>query len=174
MQVKIIGKNIEVTEAIREKIESNLKIIDKYFENKELHADVSVRTYPVGQKIEITIQIDKDHVVRQEVMEDDLYDAINKATDRMERQIKKFKGRITGKQNKKETFNLFAEINSDDTAKKIVRRKTFENKLMTEEEALLQFELSNHDFYIFIDSEDEQTKILYKRKDQEYGIILVD
>lgn len=174
MKIQIVGKNITVTEAIEAKIKSNLSALDKYFNNADLNANVLVRTYPVGQKIEITINIDKDHTLRQEVQENDLYDAINKATDRLERQIKKFKGRIVGKKNKIETLNLFAETTSDEKIKKITKRKTIENKLMSEEEAILQFELVGHDFYLFIDAETEVNKIIYKRKDKEYGIIELD
>lgn len=174
MKIQIVGKNITVTEAIEAKIKSNLSALDKYFNNADLNANVLVRTYPVGQKIEITINIDKDHTLRQEVQENDLYDAINKATDRLERQIKKFKGRIVGKKNKIETLNLFAETTSDEKIKKITKRKTIENKLMSEEEATLQFELVGHDFYLFIDAETEVNKIIYKRKDKEYGIIELD
>lgn len=171
MKYKIVGKNIEVTEAIENAIVSEMESIDKYFKNKELEADVVVRTYPVGQKIEISISMDKDHVLRQEEVADDLYDAIRTATKKMERQVRKFKDRITDNSKKESILSLFSDGKEDVKRSKITKRKEFEDKLMTEEEAILQFELVGHDFYVFTDADTELTKVLYKRKDNEYGVI---
>ena len=57
--------------------------------------------------------------------------------------------------------------------RKIIKRKEVEGKPMTEEEALLQFEILGHDFFVFEDFEEEVNKIIYRRKDNEYGIIEV-
>ncbi|MFV0289246.1 MAG: ribosome hibernation-promoting factor, HPF/YfiA family [Mycoplasmatales bacterium] len=172
MKVRIIGKNIEVTEAIKNAVEEQLQILDKYFVDKELQADVVVRTYKVGQKIEITVNMDKDHTLRQEEVQDDLYDAITLAVKKMERQVRKFKNRLVEFNNKKEIIGMFLEQDIVEDIPKITKRKQLDdNKLMTEAEAILQFELVGHDFFIFEDANTEITKVLYKRKDQEYGII---
>ncbi|MFV0288800.1 MAG: ribosome hibernation-promoting factor, HPF/YfiA family [Mycoplasmatales bacterium] len=172
MKVRIIGKNIEVTEAIKNAVEEQLQILDKYFVDKELQADVVVRTYKVGQKIEITVNMDKNHTLRQEEVQDDLYDAITLAVKKMERQVRKFKNRLVEFNNKKEIISMFLEQDITEDIPKITKRKQLDdNKLMTEAEAILQFELVGHDFFIFEDANTEITKVLYKRKDQEYGII---
>ncbi len=172
MEVKIIGKNIEVTDAIQSAIEEQLGALDKYFANKELKANVVVRTYNVGQKVEITIQMDKDHTLRQEEVREDLYDAINAAVKKMERQVRKFKNRLVDFKHKKNVMDMFAEQDIQEDVAKVTKRKLLDdNKLMTEDEAILQFEIIGHDFFIFEDANTEITKVLYKRKDQEYGII---
>ncbi len=53
----------------------------------------------------------------------------------------------------------------------IVRRKEVEFKPMEEEEAIMQMELSNHDFFVFKNAEEKCTSVVYKRKDGKYGII---
>ncbi len=172
MEVRIIGKNIEVTEAIQNAVKDNLQVLDKYFVNKELNANVVVRTYNVGQKVEITIQMDKDHTLRQEEVREDLYDAIAVAVKKMERQVRKFKNRIVDFKNKKDIMSMFLDQEIKEDVAKVTKRKQLDDgKLMTEEEAILQFELIGHDFFIFEDANTEITKVLYKRKDQEYGVI---
>ncbi len=173
MKVVITGKNIEITDAIKNAIESSLAEVDKYFTSKELEAKVLVRTYNVGQKVEIEIVMDKDHVIRQEETADDLYDAINSATRKIERQVRKFKSRLTDYSNKESISKMFSDEGGQEWHPKITKRKEFEDKLMTEAEALLQFDLIGHDFFIFTDANTLQTKVLYKRKDDEYGTIEV-
>ena len=69
-------------------------------------------------------------------------------------------------------FNLaFDETSDEDESRTIVKRKEIEMKPMSEEEAILQMELVDHDFYVFKDIKTEQVAIIYKRKDNNYGII---
>ncbi len=173
MRFEIIGKNIEVTEGIREAAYEALTGLEKYFASQEIDAKVLVRTYPVGQKVEVTLVIDGGQTIRQEVQHEDLYAAIDIAGKKLEKQIRKLKGRVTSsKRQAAGLAELLADFDSkDEPLQQITRRKELSNKPMTEEEAILQFELSGHDFYVFDDFEVDMVKILYKRKDGEYGII---
>ena len=175
MKLEIVGKNIEVTDGIRTAIESTVNELDKYFVNKELSTKVVVKTYPVGTKVEMTILVDADHTLRQEVMNDDLYYAIDQCGKKMERQLRKFKERVVSSKKQTIDINQFLvedlEVNKD--VRKIIKRKEVEGKPMTEEEALLQFEILGHDFFVFEDYQEEVNKIIYRRKDNEYGIIVV-
>ena len=175
MKLEIVGKNIEVTDGIRTAIESTVNELDKYFVKKELSTKVVVKTYPVGTKVEMTIIVDADHTLRQEVMNDDLYYAIDKAGKKMERQLRKFKERVVSAKKKNLDINqyLVAEFEQIKEPRKIIKRKEVEGKPMTEEEALLQFEILGHDFFVFEDFQEEVNKIIYRRKDNEYGIIEV-
>ncbi len=175
MRYEIIGKNIEVTEGIRTAAKDSLGELEKYFNDKDVTARVVVRTYPVGQKVEVTLVPIKGHAIRQEVIHENLYAAIDMAGKKLEKQIRKLKERVTTSNKRKKGFSeIYVESaiqESNDKLREITRRKTLENKPMTEEEAILQFELSGHDFYVFEDFEVELTKIIYKRKDGQYGII---
>ena len=173
MKLELVGKNIEVTEGIKLAVENALGELEKYFTNKDVSAHVVVKTYPVGSKAEFNIKIDANHTIRQEVMHDDLYAAISLAGKKIDKQIKKLNSRV--KEHAKDKAEIIKYFTSaaeqDNEPKKIIRRKELDNKPMSEAEALLQFEISGHDFFVFEDFKDDITKIIYKRKDNEYGII---
>ncbi len=175
MRYEIIGKNIEVTEGIRTAATDSLGDLEKYFNDKDVTARVVVRTYPVGQKVEVTLIPTKGHAIRQEVIHENLYAAIDMAGKKLENQIRKLKERVTSSKKRKKSFGEVYVENEigqhKEKLREVTRRKKLENKPMTEEEAILQFEMSGHDFYVFEDFEVEITKIIYKRKDGQYGII---
>ncbi|WOO87831.1 ribosome-associated translation inhibitor RaiA [Mollicutes bacterium LVI A0039] len=172
MKVELFTKNVEITEGIEENVKSSLSGLDKYFKDGELTAKVTIKTYSVGQKIEIELPIDDKHVLRQETVERDLYQAINVATDKLEKQIRKVKNRAADHQNERQVLlDYFADFESNEDVTKITKRKELELKPMSEEEAVLQFEIIGHDFFVFLDGRTSDTKLLYKRKDGEYGII---
>ncbi len=173
IKYEITGKNIEVTDAIHNAIIESLDNLDAYFADRDIIAKVVVRTYKVGQKIEVTFLVDHSVVARQEMTHDNLYAAIDLVGKKLEKQIRRINDRIASHKKRNESvakaFNI-TEDKKEDT-KTVSRRKTIVNKPMDEEEAILQFEIFGHDFFIFEDSKVETTKVLYKRKDGEYGII---
>ena len=123
-----------------------------------------------NQIIEITIPL-KSFILRSEESQEDIYAAVDKAVDKLERQIRKNKTRLMSKQAKTYDFS-FSEIEeADEEEEKIIKRKKIEVKPMDEEEAIIQMELLNHQFYMYKDSETNQTVVVYKRKDGGYGII---
>src|SRR5574344_1700496 len=152
MKFIIRGSKIEVTKAIKNYIEEKIGRLDKYFENpKEITANVVVRVKDIEQIVEVTIKTSK-FVLRGEERNKDLYAAIDLVSDKVERQIRKNKTKMQ----KKTTKNIFDEFNTnfdekDQDTSKIVKRKIIEMKPMSEEEAILQMNLVDHDFYIFND-----------------------
>ncbi len=173
MTLNIRGNKIEITNAIKSYIEEKLKKLDKYFEDPEtINASVVVRMSGIDQIIEVTIPI-KNAVLRAEERDKDLYAAIDFVSDKLERQIRKNKTRMHHKNNK-EMMNAFVDFNvseEESTEGTIVKRKTFDAKPMSEEEAMLQMSLLGHDFFIFKDSETNSSAVIYRRKDGNFGII---
>lgn len=170
MLLNIRGDKIEVTDSIKNYIEEKLKKLDKYFENPEdLKANIVVRTRGIDQIIEVTIPI-KKAILRAEETNKDLYAAIDKVTDKLERSIRKNKTKI--KRRKVENMDVFLDFEvEDEEEQKIVKRKQINNKPMSEEEAMLQMDLLDHDFFIFQNTETNNMSVIYKRKDNSYGII---
>ena len=107
MKVSIRGKNITLTEGIESKITNKLSTLDKYFiMSDNVEAKVLVRTYPTSQKIEVTIPTEYV-LLRAEVVDDDLYNAIDLVIDKLEGQIRKYKTKLSRKsKDKKLAFNL--------------------------------------------------------------------
>ena len=170
MLLNIRGDKIEVTDSIKNYIEEKLKRLDKYFENPEdLKANIVVRTRGIDQIIEVTIPI-KKAILRAEETNKDLYAAIDKVTDKLERSIRKNKTKI--KKRKVENMDVFLDFEvEEEEEQKIVKRKQINNKPMNEEEAILQMDLLDHDFFIFQNTETNNMSVIYKRKDNSYGII---
>ena len=173
MKITVRGKNITITEGIESKINQKLAKLDKYFNDADqLEAKVLVRVYPRGQKIEVTIPAG-NLLLRAEVVEDDLYAAIDEVVDKLEGQIRKYKTRLDRKSpDKKLAFNMASIVPLDTPEEDIVvKTKTIDPKPMDLEEAIMQMELNGHSFFVFTDTETNHIAIVYKRHDGDYGLI---
>ena len=170
MKFNIHGKNIEVTEAIKGYIESKIGRVEKYFNDTDLTATVTIRVRGKEQIVEVTIPASK-MVLRAEEKHADLYAAVDLVSDKLERQIRKNKTKA--RKNLKQTiiFNDFEVDASEDVDDSIVKRKTIDTKPMSEEEAILQMELIGHDFFLFKNDKTNDVCVVYKRKDKGYGIL---
>ena len=173
MKITLRGKNIEITEAIEEKVSEKLSKLDKYFiVSENVEAKVLVRTYPYGQKIEVTIPTEYV-LLRAEVVDQDLYNAIDLVIDKLEGQIRKYKTRLNRKsKDNKLAFNLASiEPLEDEEDDVLVKTKTITPKPMDMEEAIMQMELIGHSFFVYRDTETDAISIVYRRNDGDYGLI---
>lgn len=173
MKITIRGKNIEITEAIEEKVSEKLSKLDKYFiVSENVEAKVLVRTYPYGQKIEVTIPTEYV-LLRAEVVDQDLYNAIDLVIDKLEGQIRKYKTRLNRKsKDNKLAFNLASiEPLEEEEEDVLVKTKTITPKPMDMEEAIMQMELIGHSFFVYRDTETDAISIVYRRNDGDYGLI---
>jgi len=173
MKMNFAGKNVEVTDALREVTMKKLSKLDKYFE-KDIEGDVTFSTQRNLKTIEITINL-PGTILRAEESSDDMYASIDRAVDVLERQIRKYKTRLQKKYQDNQTIRfenvMPLQEEKDDGKPKIVRRKRFNLKPMYNEEAILQMELLGHNFFVYIDAETDMVNIIYKRKDGNYGLI---
>lgn len=173
IKINIRGDKIKITPAISEYIKTKLTKLDKYFGNAtEINATVIIRVKNGEQIIEVTVPTTK-FTLRAEEKHLDLYAAIDLVHDKLERQIRKNKTRINNKYKKdpKPIDFIFDFEEKDENENKIIKRKNIESKPMDEEEAVLQMELLNHDFFIFDNVNEDCVSVLYRRKDGHYGII---
>ena len=174
MIYNIRGDKILVTDAIKEYIASKLDKLNKYFDSPEdINANILVKVKGFEQTIEVTIPT-TNFTIRNEESAEDLYAAIDLVTDKIERQIRKNKTKINKIEKdaaKKINFAFMDNIEEDEEDTIIVRRKTLNTKPMDEEEAILQMEMLGHDFFVYKDRDTKRVCIIYKRKDNNYGII---
>ena len=172
MKYNIRGDKMVITDAIKEYTENKLSRLEKYFKDDDIKANVLAKVRGNSQIVEVTIPTSK-YVLRSEEENEDLYAAIDLVTDKLERQIRKNKTRLN--RNTKESvreFNFDYEIKVDEESKeKVVKRKNIETKPMDEEEAILEMELLGHSFFVYKDMDTNNTCVLYKRKDGDYGLI---
>lgn len=174
MKFNIRGNKIEVTPAIKNYIREKIGKLDKYFENPdEITANVVIRIRGIEQIVEVTIPV-KKIILRGEERHKDLYAAIDLVSEKIERQIIKNKTRMHKKVNKENVTGFvidFVTENSDNEESRIVKRKVLEMKPMSEEEAILQMNLLGHEFFIFKEAKSGNTCVMYRRQDNNYGII---
>ncbi len=174
MQIKIHGDKIKVTPTIKTYVEKKISKLDKYFDTpEEVEATVIIKIKNNNQIIEVTVPLQK-FTLRAEESHSDLYAAIDLVVDKLENQFRKHKTRLNDRYKKEPKvidFIFDFEGSTEQNKNKIIRRKTIESKPMDEEEAILQMELLNHDFFIFENIDEECYSVVYKRKDGQYGII---
>ena len=173
MRITITGRNIELTQGLKDAVEDKLNKLEKYF-TPETEVYVTLSVEKERQKIEVTIPI-KGHVIRSEQVSTDMYVSIDLVEEIIEKQLKKYRTRLTSKklnaaENFKQEFIAEAE-NEEDEEVKIVRSKKFGMKPMYPEDACIQMELSGHDFFVFRNAETDEVNVVYKRKGSTYGLI---
>ena len=171
MKFTIVGKNIDVTEGLRNAVEEKIGKLEKYFtEDTEVHVTLSVEKD--RQKIEVTIPV-RGNIIRSEQVSNDMYVSIDLVEEIIERQLKKYKTKITDRQQDGGYFKkeYLEKDFMDDEEIKIIRSKKFDIKPMYPEDACVQMELLGHSFYVFCNAETDQVNVVYKRKGDTYGLI---
>jgi putative sigma-54 modulation protein len=171
MRITISGKNIDVTQGLKDAIYEKLGKLDKYF-TPETEAIVTLSVEKNRQKIEVTVPI-KGSMIRAEQVSDDMYVSIDLVQEIIERQVRKHKTRLVNRNrgggNLQQTF---IEMETEEPeAIRIVRSKKFAMKPMDPEEACIQMELSGHSFFVFRNAETDDVNVVYKRKGNTYGLI---
>lgn len=170
MKYTIIGKNIEVTDGLKSAIYEKLGRLEKFFaEDTDAHVTFAVEKE--RQKVEVTIPM-KGHVIRAEQASEDMYVSIDMVVEVIERQVTRYKKKITDKE-QASFFNddFLSEDVEDEDEIKIIRTKNFAVKPMYPEDACLQMELVGHNFYVFLNAETDAVNVVYKRKGNTYGLI---
>lgn len=173
MKIKITGKNMDITDALREIAFKKLGKLDKYFQ-EDVDANVTFSVEKDRQIIEVTINL-PGTILRAEEYSDDMYTSIDKAVDVLEGQIRKYKTKLQKRYQKGETIR-FENIEpmpkpKEEDIPKLVKVKRFAMKPMDAEEAILQMELLRHNFFVFMNGETDEVNVVYKRKDGNYGLI---
>lgn len=174
MIYNIRGDKMLVTKAIKEYVTDKLDRLNKYFDKpEEITANILVKVKGFEQTIEVTIPT-PNFTIRSEESAEDLYAAIDLVSDKIERQIRKNKTKINKIEKdaaKKLNLSFVESFEEDNEEKTIVKRKTLNTKPMDEEEAILQMEMLGHDFFVYKDRDTKNVCILYRRKDNNYGLI---
>lgn len=181
MKVIVKGRHMSVTPALRdyaeEKIGKVARIVDHML--KEAEVELWVEKNPSienDQVCEVTI-FTKGPVIRARKAATDMYAAIDLAHDKLENQLRRYKGKIVDRHSGKSGLRAETEIPletdllADEEERQIVKKKTVAVKPMTAEEAILQLELLGHDFFVFTSADTDDVNVLYRRNDGDYGLI---
>lgn len=188
MRLKITGKNITLTEGIKDAVKEKVKKIEKLVSEEALTEVMLSAKHgrAKAQRAEITVRAKKS-VVRAEVTDDDLYRAIAAAVDVVTERLKKIKEKSrkrAGSESiraveKEMTVREEAAVGLDavddfETAGGINREKIVAAESMTRDEACIEMEYTDHDFYVFRDTEaGDMLCVMYRRKAGGYGVLTV-
>ena len=178
LKFNIRGENVDLTDAIRDYVEKRISKISKFLEdNVDATAHVNLKVYKnKTYKVEVTIPLPY-LTLRAEETSNDMYASIDLVTDKLERQIRKYKTKVNRKSREKGLKNMEfvpGDDNDDTDTLKIVRTKEISLKPMDSEEAVLQMDMLGHDFFIFQDADTNGTSVVYRRKDGRYGLIEIN
>lgn len=173
MNVNVKGRNIDVTPALKEYVEKKITKVAKQF--KTVGDITAVLKVEKGNHIvEITVPA-SGILLRAQENTKDMYSSIDLVVEKIERQIHKYKTRLM-----KRKYANFAEAAPEPVAPaepadegefEIIKNKRFTMHPMTPEEAILQMNLLNHDFFVFFDPDLGATNVVYRRKDGKYGLL---
>ena len=173
MQYTFNGKNIEVTNGMKNAVYEKIGKLERYFTpDTEVHVTMAVERNN-EHKIEITIPV-KGNILRAEESSEDMYSSIDLVQDVLERQVKKYRSKISGLRSNRDGDKGQAAIpegDLEDEKIRIDRVKKFAVKPMDPEEACVQMDLLGHNFYVFRNSDTDEVNVVYKRHGDSYGLI---
>lgn len=179
MAINVRGKNIEVTQALRDYVEKRVKRVTKYF---SAIGDISAYLTVEKNKhiVEVTVYAN-GIILRAEDSGIDMYACIDAVVEKIEKQIDKHKTKLAKRfkgSGNAHTFheNLLPmnEVKDEESYSdefKVVKSKRFTIKPMMIDEAIMQMNLLGHDFFVYFDGDEEAINVVYKRKNGQYGLI---
>jgi putative sigma-54 modulation protein len=176
IEVNIYSRNLEVTDNLSDQVYRKVSGLDRYLEDiVEARVDLAstnARSAEEREVVQITVQ-GKGFILRAEERSDDIVNALNIATDTLQRRIKRYKGKRN--QRWKQGIDIREEyVDEIEEFEKpvIAKRKQFSLRPMDEWEAIEQMELLGHNnFFVFYNAQSESINVLYKRYDGSFGLI---
>lgn len=171
MKITIYGKQMTVRETLKAAVEKKLAKFDRFF-GEDTEAYVTCRVRKGVKIIEITVNY-SGSTFRSEEESDTFITALDRASESLERQMRKNKTRLE-KRMKRGAF-VIAEGDDDEYVEEgefKIRTKTFPLRPISAEEAILQMNLLGHDFYAFTDADSGKVCVVYKRREGDYGLLM--
>ena len=171
MQLRVKGRGVEITDAIRSYAEKRLGKLERQLPDPRIELELSAETNPsikANNVAEATVWT-KGPVLRARESSQDMRASIDQLVDKLERQVTRYREkrgrrRRASRQAPDEGIPMPEEP-------QIVRTKQFAVKPMSPEEAVLQLELVGHDFFVFRNADSEEVNIVYRRRQGGYGLI---
>lgn len=175
MKTNIYLRKTELKEEQKEMLVKKIDKLGKFF-NDDAQTDIVVSEQRDKKIVEVTIRT-IDMIYRAEERNDEVYDAADEIVEAISRQIRKNKTRLAKQLKggvKTDAYPGDDKKDEKENEIKIVRVKKHHVKPMSAEEAVLQMNMLGHEFFVFINAETNETDIVYRRKDGNYGLIETD
>ena len=174
MHLIVQGKNVEVTDWLRQYVQKKVRRLDRYLPGiQEARVELSVsraRNSEHRQVVQVTLR-SNGTILRAEERSADMQASIDAVMDKMVRQIDRYKGRRSRGRTRGEPAELAEAEAPEGIEGRIVRTKRFLVTPMSPEEAIDQMELLGHDFYVFFNADSAELNVVYRRTDGNYGLL---
>ncbi len=172
MDIIYKGRHISIPDNIKEYLEKKLSPIKRHLEHID-NITIVASTVKNTTEIEVTVNA-KSLIIRAQESGKDWRDVVDKVVEKLESQIRKYKGKRYDRLRKKYEVEVFEEEEEEEEGPKIDKVKEFTMKPMSAEEAILQMELLGHNFFVFRDADTDKINVVYKRKNGSYGLIITN
>lgn len=169
MKITVVGRQMNVWDSTKEMAEKKLAKLDKYFD-EEASATITFSCKRERDNVELTIY-GANTIFRGEVEDTSFQTAVDRCVDMIDRQIRKNKTRLE-KRLKEGAFEFPEYEEEYEDPEFLIRTKEFDLKPMSVEEAIMQMNLLGHQFFVFLNDATDETAVVYKRKDDTYGLII--
>ena len=176
MRINTIAKSYQVSESLADFIAKKTNKLDRLLrEDTEVQVKLLLQTQNT-HCAELTIPLGDGTIVRVEEVGDDVRVCIDRAVDKVIRQIRKHRTKLSKRLRSGglEAIDELPELTADEPTQKLVKTKRFTMKPMNVEDAIAQMEMLGHSFFLFIDDETNQTCVVYIRTDGDYGLLAPD
>jgi len=180
VEMEIFARNLDVTDRIRDYVEKKVTKLDRYLPDVEdARVDLSFAESARSQADRYVAQVTlrgRGFILRSEERADDIFTAIDKTLEKLQRQIERFKGKRTRSRDEAVGLKdapIVTEVDDEESTEPVIaRRKQFTLIPMDEQEAIEQMSLLGHDnFFIFYNVDSASINVLYTRRDGSYGLI---
>ncbi|MEJ2696308.1 MAG: ribosome-associated translation inhibitor RaiA [Candidatus Sulfobium sp.] len=171
MNVIVNGRHLEVTPALKSYAEEKVKKFERYIsEVSEAVVTLSIEK-KYRHKAEVLLRVN-GYLIQAEGVTDEIYASIDEVSEKLERQVKKYKEKLVShrKGGARPADNLRKASPPDETGR-IIKNKRFELKPMSPDEASMQMELLDKDFFVFINDISSDINVIYRRRDGNFGLI---
>lgn len=179
MRVGFTGKSVSLSDREREYAERKLQKLSRHF-NSAREANLTHSVQRNWHNVEVQVDLDGT-LLRAESRSADVLLSIDQVADKLEEQVRRLKSKIKNHKGRADAPTVaaaLAELPEEEGTPAgseplpgIVRRKQVRVKPMSADEATLQMELLNHDFFAFVNAETGQPAVLYRRRDGDYGLL---
>ncbi len=170
MQVTVSGRHIEVTEALRQYANDKFSRLDKYLPNAVPVLITLSVVKKVHHKAEAVIK-SNGLLIQASEETGEMYSAIDLLIEKIERRVKRYKEKLVDYKHQGSKAEAVSPAAPDDRIPQIIKTKRFDLKPMLPEEAVMQMELLDKEFFIFANVRSGSVNVIYKRKDGNVGLI---
>ncbi|MEW6586583.1 MAG: ribosome-associated translation inhibitor RaiA [Nitrospirota bacterium] len=170
MNIIVTGRHLDVTDALKTYVEKKIKRFDRYIANiSEANVTLTVEKY--RHKAEVLLKAN-GVMIQAEGITGDVYSSIDEVSEKLERQIKKYKEKLVSHRKGEAKAGMqAAETAAIPEGGRIIKNKRFELKPMSPDEAVMQMELLDKDFFIFTNDATSDINVIYRRRDGNFGLI---